>query len=86
MRSSTVRMLAFTLQAINLPRGHVARSRIRCTYCRCQMALHMPDPDQPDRMLGTCLTCKSWFLIDRDEGVMFLMPDCHVHRGSVSKH
>jgi hypothetical protein len=37
----------------------------------------MPDPELPDRMLGTCSDCKSWYLLDCEGGVMFLMPEDH---------
>jgi hypothetical protein len=34
-------------------------------------------------MLGTCPECKSWYLMDCDVGVMFLMPDDRLRDGSV---
>jgi hypothetical protein len=48
------------------------------------LALHQPDPDSPERLLGVCERCKHWFLIDlllkRSEGVMVRLPDTRVIR------
>jgi hypothetical protein len=38
--------------------------QIHCLACDCELILHQPDPDLPDRLLGTCDECKSWFLIE----------------------
>jgi hypothetical protein len=34
----------------------------------------MPDQEMPDRLLGTCDECKSWFLIDAVREVMIPLP------------
>jgi hypothetical protein len=47
---------------------------VSCPCCRENLVLHLPDPDLPDRLLGTCEACKSWFLIDAGRGVMVLLP------------
>jgi hypothetical protein len=41
-----------------------------CLDCQTELVLHQPDPDLPDRLLGTCVKCKSWFLIEAAEGVL----------------
>jgi uncharacterized protein YbaR (Trm112 family) len=56
------------------------QSRIDClagTSCPCcpdNLVVHQPDPEMPDRLLGTCEECKSWYLIDAESGVMALLP------------
>src|SRR3954462_10293230 len=55
-----------------------------CLHCASPLALHQPDPDSPERMLGVCEQCKHWFLIDllpqQCEGVMVRLPDTQVIR------
>ena len=43
--------------------------RIHCLACDCELILHQPDPDLPERLLGTCDACKSWFLVEGVAGV-----------------
>lgn len=45
-----------------------------CPHCRSLLELHQPDSEQPDRLLGTCEGCKAWCLIDRERGMMALLP------------
>jgi hypothetical protein len=71
------RRIAVSLTLIDLPPSRKARLRVRCSNCQCHLAVHMPDPELPDRMLGTCSDCKSWYLLDCEGGVMFLMPEDH---------
>ena len=37
---------------------------LQCARCQSDLVVHLPDPQTPDRLLGTCPDCKSWFLID----------------------
>ena len=39
-----------------------------CPACECDLTLHQPDPELPNRLLATCDECKSWFLAN-SEGV-----------------
>ena len=39
------------------------------------ISVHQPDDDLPGRPLGTCGDCRAWFLIDREAGVMLILPD-----------
>ena len=41
-----------------------------CLDCHTELLLHQPDPELPDRLLGTCDECKSWFLVDAAEGTV----------------
>ncbi len=43
-------------------------SDIQCLGCESPLDFHQPDPDLPDRMLGTCDSCKSWYLLDFGNG------------------
>ena len=49
-------------------------SDIRCTECQSSLELHQPDPERPDRLLGTCADCDTWYLMDVARGVMVLLP------------
>jgi hypothetical protein len=35
-----------------------------CPVCGSELELHQPDADLPDRLLGICGACKSWFLVE----------------------
>lgn len=35
-----------------------------CPKCEERLALHQPDPELDDRLLGTCGECKTWYLLD----------------------
>ena len=48
---------------------------ILCTKCYTTLDRHQLDTELPSRMIGTCETCKAWYLIDVDEGLMALRPD-----------
>jgi hypothetical protein len=37
-----------------------------CLACGEPLEFHQPDLDLPDRLLGICLACKVWFLIQLD--------------------
>ena len=36
---------------------------------------HQPDENQPCKLLGTCDTCKTWYIIDLVASVMIALPD-----------
>ena len=52
-----------------------------CARCQEVLDRHQPDEEQPDRLLGTCPHCSSWFLIDAASCVMYLLPDIGDHSG-----
>ena len=35
-----------------------------CRTCWSDLILHQPDPEMPERILGTCDECKTWYLFD----------------------
>lgn len=53
----------------------------RCPGCGTDLDLHQPDPHLPDRLLGTCPECKSWFVIDLAAGAMAPVPAAETRRG-----
>ena len=50
-----------------------SRALTHCENCGCELQLHQPDPDLPERLLGTCQECKSWFLVDLVAGCLTLL-------------
>jgi hypothetical protein len=56
-------------------------SASRCPCCRRPLTLHQPDPDSPDRLVGTCEGCRAWFLIDTATGLMVRIPHVQELRG-----
>lgn len=48
---------------------------ILCEKCYAELDRHQLDVTLPGRMLGTCESCKAWYLIDLEGGVMVLLPD-----------
>lgn len=48
---------------------------VLCIRCQGVLDRHQPDDEQPDRLLGTCPSCSSWFLIDVRSNRMCLLPE-----------
>jgi hypothetical protein len=48
---------------------------VLCTRCRSALELHQPDVELSERLLGICLDCKSWYLIDGARCIMVSLPD-----------
>ncbi len=50
-----------------------------CLTCGGSLDLHQPDIGSPDRMVGICQQCASWYLLaaipGSNEAVMVRMPD-----------
>ena len=45
-----------------------------CRTCGSDLVLHQPDPQMPERILGACGECKSWFLLDSGLGYVQIAP------------
>jgi hypothetical protein len=75
MLATTFRTVSMTLPTTD----HSGMTRLDCTGCGCDLALHMPDPMRPLRMLATCDGCGLWFLVDavadKPEVVMVRLPE-----------
>jgi hypothetical protein len=50
-------------------------SGVRCTGCHEALAVHQPDVERPDRLLGVCPECRGWFLLDVALGTIVRLPD-----------
>jgi hypothetical protein len=50
-----------------------------CLACDGSLDLHQPDADSPDRMVGVCMKCARWYLLDSipgtEEVLLVLLPD-----------
>ncbi|QDV33519.1 hypothetical protein [Tautonia plasticadhaerens] len=54
-------LVTFLLERASIDRG--VGEPISCLRCEGGLGLTQPDPDDPDRLIGTCGACGSWFLI-----------------------
>lgn len=50
-------------------------AEVGCPQCDAYLAIHEPDRELPDRLLGICGGCGSWFMIDSRAGLMLRLPD-----------
>ncbi len=50
-----------------------------CLACEGSLDLHQPDAGSPDRLVGVCVNCGGWYLLDSiedsHEAVMVRLPD-----------
>ncbi len=51
-----------------------------CGKCQQLLDIHQPNTEDTDRLLGTCGSCGSWFMIDllseeSDQAVQVALPD-----------
>jgi hypothetical protein len=63
------------LDLIRIDANSGGLSSLPCPGCHEGLALHQPDPQLPDRLLGTCGECHAWFLILAIAGLMVRLPD-----------
>ena len=51
-----------------------------CLVCEGPLDLHQPDVGRPDRMVGVCMKCERWYVLDSitgtDQALMILLPEC----------
>jgi uncharacterized protein YbaR (Trm112 family) len=50
-------------------------SAVVCPDCRDLLTIHQPDERLPDRLIGICDGCPSWFLIELNAATMLRLPD-----------
>ncbi len=48
---------------------------ILCARCQAPLVRHQPDENEPNRLLGTCDDCGSWFLLDLSKSIMLVLPE-----------
>ncbi|MCA1685243.1 MAG: hypothetical protein LC745_04540, partial [Planctomycetia bacterium] len=49
-------------------------TEILCARCHAPLERHQPDEEQPERLLGTCGGCGTWYLVDLASSVMIALP------------
>ena len=70
-----MRLISVTLGIVRLQTDPDHPSDLRCPSCHEEFGLLQPDVESPDRLLGVCLECRGWFLVDISSGVMVRLPD-----------
>jgi len=46
----------------------------QCPNCGESLETHQPDPELPNRLLGVCEECKSWYVLDAELRIVFTIP------------
>ncbi len=76
-----------TLHLIHFSEHSDLLAGIRCLACQRLLEMHQPDVGFPERMLGICPACKSWYLMDlvqdEPEAVMVTLPDGNYFRDAL---
>jgi hypothetical protein len=67
--------ISLTLDLLRLRPDPEDASGVRCPGCRDLLTLDQPDQERPERLLGTCERCRSWFLVHLAARVMVRLPD-----------
>src|SRR5215831_3941629 len=69
-------MISFSLALHLIHSNPVAddAAGMACPRCHAYLSIHQPDQELPDRLLGTCEDCRSWFLINAASGVIVRLP------------
>jgi hypothetical protein len=66
--------IVVALEVIKLCSDGVVLSETACPCCREPLAIHQPDPGWPERLLGACHSCRTWFLIDTVAAIILRLP------------
>ncbi len=72
-------MSRFPVDGISVEEGGSFAFSADCPNCANLLDLHQPDPQLPDRLLGICPRCKTWFLIDIEVGGEFVVSTLPEH-------
>ncbi len=67
--------ILISLELIPVTTDHDDPLVVQCASCHGSLVLHQPDEELPERMLGTCEECQTWFLIYADTQLMLKLPD-----------
>jgi hypothetical protein len=65
MTRQSLGLVTFRLERISINTG--PEEPTSCPRCREMLDLSQPDPEDPDRLIGTCSGCGSWFLIEQSQ-------------------
>jgi len=80
----SIKKVAANLDVLRFPLAVARPAGAHCLNCSSPLSLSQPDLESPERLLGVCMRCKHWFLIDlvadRSEGIMCRLPDIEVIR------
>ncbi len=76
--------ILFSLDLIRLTSGLLDHSGSECPICDGLLLIHQPDERSPDHLLGTCMECGSWFLINEAEEFMLRLPEVEALRDAQS--
>jgi hypothetical protein len=60
------------------------RTDIECPSCKDPLVVHQPDERSPDQLLGICMECGTWFLIDEAGGFLIPLPGVEILRDAAS--
>lgn len=70
---------AVSLRFARLPIPPDGPINIDCLNCETPIEIHQPDSELPERMLGTCENCRTWYLVECDpntgQAVLIQIPD-----------
>lgn len=50
-------------------------AKVPCPNCHAELGIHLPDPQWPTRLLGTCSECRSWYLMDCETNRMVVLAE-----------
>lgn len=66
--------IMLSLELFGLEPGAEDVSAVVCPHCGGSLTILQPDERLPDRLMGTCDTCPSWFLIEMASATMVRLP------------
>jgi hypothetical protein len=77
--------ITVSLSLVSLHNDHIGSRR--CPSCSDPMHLHQPESGSPNRMLWTCASCETWFLMDIDpdknEAILVRLPEHGYFRAAI---
>lgn len=56
-------------------------SEIPCPECLGDLDMHMPDPERPHLLLGTCHGCSTWVVANLNKSTMIKLPMSDLFEG-----
>jgi hypothetical protein len=81
-RDLPIKKVPTELEVLHFPAPGTKPVGPLCLNCSLPLFLSQPDLDAPERLLGVCGQCKSWFLVDlipdQRQGIIWRLPDIEV--------